>query len=298
MAHTHGTTRRDASPEEARSRIRKAIQDFVRESPENRLVLIDDAPIYDEPLVAFVDGADPLFARYKQIIGDFHQTPSEALAAAHATAGGSPVTVISWILPFNRNIKNSNRRRELTPSLRWSHSRTYGEQFHDLLRGHVVSILEDMGGVAVAPMSAPTFRWVDLDDGPSSTWSERHAAYAAGLGTFSLSDGFITPVGIAMRCGSVVTNLPLAPSAMARPDHMANCLFYVDGSCKVCIDRCPAGAITTGGHDKNKCQLYQREELSALKERYGAATAGCGLCQTGVPCESRIPVASLPTVTS
>jgi len=34
-------------------------------------------------------------------------------------------------------------------------------------------------------------------------------AYAAGHGTFSLSDGFITERGIAHRCGSVVTDLPL-----------------------------------------------------------------------------------------
>jgi len=38
--------------------------------------------------------------------------------------------------------------------------------------------------------------------GPASSWSERHAAYAAGLGTFSLNDALITPKGIAHRLGS------------------------------------------------------------------------------------------------
>ena len=39
--------------------------------------------------------------------------------------------------------------------------------------------------------------------GMASCWSERHAAFVSGLGTFGLCDGLITPVGKAMRCGSV-----------------------------------------------------------------------------------------------
>jgi len=53
---------------------------------------------------------------------------------------------------------------------------------------------------------------VNLSDGLASNWSQRHIAYAAGLGTFSLSDGFITPKGIAMRCGSVVCDAALSPT--------------------------------------------------------------------------------------
>ena len=52
---------------------------------------------------------------------------------------------------------------------------------------------------------------------------------------------------------------------------------------------CPAGAITTRGHDKIKCMIYQFRDLEALKRRYEAEIVGCGLCQTGVPCESKIP---------
>jgi epoxyqueuosine reductase QueG len=40
----------------------------------------------------------------------------------------------------------------------------------------------------------------------SSNWSERHAAYTAGLGTFGLCDGLITPLGKAMRVGEGVRN--------------------------------------------------------------------------------------------
>jgi epoxyqueuosine reductase QueG len=48
--------------------------------------------------------------------------------------------------------------------------------------------------------------------GYASSWSERHAAHAAGLGTFGLCDGLITPKGKAMRAGSVVAKIQVEPS--------------------------------------------------------------------------------------
>ena len=92
--------------------------------------------------------------------------------------------------------------------------------------------------------------------GLASTWSERHAAYAAGLGTFGLCDGLITPLGKAVRCGSVIARIPIQPSSRPYQDHHAYCLFYSKGICGKCIDRCPVGAITKDGHDKSKCQHY------------------------------------------
>jgi epoxyqueuosine reductase len=41
----------------------------------------------------------------------------------------------------------------------------------------------------------------------ASSWSERHAAYAAGLGTFGLCDGLITARGKAVRFGSIISKL-------------------------------------------------------------------------------------------
>jgi epoxyqueuosine reductase QueG len=73
-------------------------------------------------------------------------------------------------------------------------------------------------------------------------------------------------------------------------------LFYSQGSCKKCAERCPAQAITEKGHDKVKCGAYLQEMREIAKrmgktEGYiGKAYLGCGFCQTGVPCEDRIPV--------
>ncbi len=155
----------------------------------------------------------------------------------------------------------------------------------------MAEVITAQGYLAVAPILQPYFKTYSNDKGPYSNWSERHIAYAAGLGTFSLSDGFITERGIAHRCGSVVTDLVLPASPRAAEGPYSNCLFYVDGSCHACIARCPAEAITEQGHDKIKCRAYLREIGYSTKEEYDIETSvwGCGLCQTKVPCEYRIP---------
>lgn len=58
------------------------------------------------------------------------------------------------------------------------------------------------------------------------TLSERHAAHAAGLGTFGLCDGLITPLGKAMRTGSVVVRAALPAKRSLYQDHRAYCLYY------------------------------------------------------------------------
>jgi epoxyqueuosine reductase QueG len=154
----------------------------------------------------------------------------------------------------------------------------------------VVRLLAEMGYLAVAPAIQPFFKVSANEKGDLSNWSERHIAYAARHGTFSLSDGFITERGIAHRCGSVVTDLELRVSPRTAESPYSNCLFYTDGSCKACIARCPAEAITEAGHDKVKCHNYVFEDLEYLLKEYEVGVVGCGLCQVKVPCEARIPV--------
>jgi epoxyqueuosine reductase QueG len=158
----------------------------------------------------------------------------------------------------------------------------------------VVRYLTDMGYQATAPAEQTYFKYRDYSAriGFYSNWSERHIAYAAGLGTFGLSDGFITEKGISHRCGSVVTNLLLPASPRTAKNMYANCLFYRDGSCRACIKRCPAKAISHKGHDKQKCFQHMQIDLAFLKDKYQLSGTGCALCQTKVPCECGNPVKS------
>ena len=277
--------------------LQHRMETFVRDSSTTRLQRIDGRPIFGAPLLGVADGDEPLFEQYKRIIGPFHLIPREALrySSESAPAGVSPsldrVRVLCWVLPITEQTRLSNRREDKVPSRRWAHTRWFGEQFNDELRRYVVGMLQDMGFLAIAPVVSPLFRMISegLSRPPASTWSERHILFAAGLGTFGLSDGFITPRGMAMRCGSVVSNAPLPVTPRRYASHTENCLHYRSGACDKCVERCPAGAITQDGHDKERCRAYSYGELLTLKEQYGVGVTGCGLCQTGVPCEAGIP---------
>jgi epoxyqueuosine reductase len=277
--------------------IEHEIKAFVLSSPLNRMPATRELRIFDEPLVRFADGNDPLYTEYKTLIDPAHLTPFEALAKSLEGGPGmvpSQLSVVSWVLPIAEETRVSNRGETKMPSRRWSHTRYYGEEFNNEVRKHVVEVFTELGALAVAPMLQPYFRTSSSEKvGLFSNWSERHTAYAAGHGTFSLSDGFITERGIAHRCGSVVTDLPLPASGRTCTDHYSNCLFYIDGSCTACIERCPAGAISEQGHDKLKCMVYlrgigYRRESGGYDD--GVSVFGCGLCQTSVPCEYGIPV--------
>ena len=272
--------------------IEKEIKSFVLNSPLNRMPDDKDQPIFDEPLVKFADGNDKLFEQYKSIISPTHLTPREALIAIfHKNPDyiGKSISVISWILPITLKTRESNREQKLIPSKLWANTRFYGEKFNDALRDYVASNLKVRGFIAVAPAKLPPSRTPAKDKIPYSDWSERHIAYVAGHGTFSLSDGFITEKGIAHRCGSVVTDLELPASDRTAASPYSNCLYYVNKSCKACITRCPGNAITENGHDKVKCLDYTHT-FDQLRKDWQMVSIGCGLCQTKVPCESKNPI--------
>ena len=284
------------SPEEA---ITALITDFVNTSPLNLAPSTREWRIFGEPLVRFAAGDDPLFTQYKEIIDEQHMTPQEAVAQSwqvgqSGAAVPEKLSIISYILPVAAPVRIANRGEKEVPARLWSHQRYYGELFNNAVRQHISETLSGAGYLAVAPMIQPYFRSLFNEKiGLFSVWSERHVAFAAGQGSFGLSDGFITPKGIAHRCGSVITDLPLTASGRDSDDHHANCVYYADGTCKACAVRCPAGAITEAGHDKSVCMDYFRVlGYVPITQQYDDDTSvyGCGLCQTRVPCEYRIPM--------
>ncbi len=287
----------EQSSQELSQLIEKKIVEFVTTSPHNRLSFMNDHVIFGSPLVRFAQGDDPIFVEFKGIISPDHLTPREALAQTYRKIPRelpSRLSVISWILPISEEARKSNRLETRVPSRLWSHTRWYGEKLNDRLREYVVDLLIKMGRMATAPMLQSYFKINTNEKGAYSNWSERHIAYAAGQGTFSISDGFITEAGIAHRCGSVVTDLALPASPRTAKSPFSNCLFYLGVKCQVCAGRCPVGAITEKGHDKNKCQKYMHDngyDPAHIQNKYdnSKSTIGCGFCQTQVPCEFENP---------
>jgi epoxyqueuosine reductase len=270
-------------------RLAEEIVRFVTESSSNRLP-DSSGPYFEAPLTGFASAIDPLFSSYKQIIGDFHLTPDELFAGEFGDQLLSG-TVICWILPIAEAVRRSNRYENESPSMAWSQTRNFGEMVNGDLRRHLVGWLRAQGHRALAPQLSGLWQeFPETPKGRASSWSERHAAFAAGLGTFSLNDALITSKGIAHRCGSVITDLVIKPSERIDKGYAWNCLYHREGSCGACIGRCPVGAISFSGHDKKRCCEYVYTTLpAAVAKKYGVKATGCGLCQTRVPCESSIP---------
>lgn len=274
--------------------VETIIRDFITTSPENTLQNKENERAWEDPLVGFSSGDDPLYSELKEMIGDFYWTPLEIFKLTFPGLGlaSDQLTVISWILPQTNITKADNRKQTVYPSERWVRARIYGEQVNEKLRGHVAETLKQSGFKAVAPMLHPHWKRETSERfGHASTWSERHAAYASGLGTFGLCDGLITPKGKAMRCGSVVAHIDISPTPRPYTSYQEYCPFFTQGICGKCIERCPAGAISRAGHDKTKCSDYLRGPVTDFaKSHYTIEEPrGCGLCQTKVPCESKIP---------
>jgi len=276
------------------ARIERLIGEYVSNSPDNSLKNDANDKAWNEALVGYARGDDPLFLLYKSDIGAFFWTPAEILSLAFPGQNtiAEELTVISWVLPQTEATKADNRHRQDLPAERWLRSRNYGEEFNMKLARHLVASLGEIGIDSVAPVQSPHWSWQTSERyGFASNWSERHAAHTAGLGTFSLCDGLITAKGQAMRCGSVVARVALPPTPRPYNDYHAYCLFYSQGKCKKCISRCPAGAISEAGHDKDRCRKFLFEIVTAYtKSSFGFESYSCGLCQTQVPCESGIPV--------
>ena len=274
--------------------ITDIITQFVASSPENNLGTPTGEKAFDPPLVGFSTGSDPLYDEYVRHIGDFYLRPIDIFRRVFPTrtpVSPDALTVISWVLPSTSPVRHGQAVETKRPSGRWVYLRHHGEHFNEALRRHLVAKLSEAGIQALAPVLAPF--WSKSSQGPyapCSNWSERHAAYAAGLGTFGLCDGLITPVGKAMRTGSVVARVPIAPRPRPYTHRHAYCLFYSHGTCGRCMARCPVKAISEAGHDKARCMQYTNVTMNAfIRKTYGISTFACGLCQAGVPCTDHIP---------
>jgi epoxyqueuosine reductase QueG len=256
-------------------------EEFTRESPLNYIASgIALAPecsglrIFDTPIFAFGDAGDEIYLRYMspEIIGDHFIPPSGWLPGAK--------TVISFFLPYEEKIRAANAKDPCRPADEWLHGRYEGQALVAALSEYVGSLLEDAGCACVVPALDPGYGSGGEYGRFSSNWSERHAAYACGLGTFGLSKGVITAKGTCGRFGSVITERGFPYDK--RP---YNGVYEYCNMCGECAARCPAGAISLeSGKNHVLCSDFLDKTREAYKPRYG-----CGKCQVGVPCESHIP---------
>ncbi|MFX1499564.1 MAG: 4Fe-4S binding protein [Promethearchaeota archaeon] len=269
----------------------RKINNFLENDERNKLSGIDGSYIFKpDVLVGVADGNDPIYTRYKKIIGEFHLTPSEAYEwyckKNNIEFNNRNLSVIAYILPINQDTKIENYNHSKTmPSERWAHTRKFGEQANESIQKYLVGELKKLEINAFAPILDKRLFNVNREIW-ASNWSHRHNCFAAGLGSFGLSDGFINPRGKAMRCGSFIVDLKLPTDSLSRPSDP----YEFCTNCGECISRCPVKAISfENRHNKIICAQHVGSTVPFIKKNYGIDIYGCGLCQVGVACSNGIP---------
>jgi hypothetical protein len=259
------------------------------------------------PLFGVALGSDPIFRKFKKIIGPEHLTPEELWSDNSLPVLdnlGNCIRVLSIVFPYTSFIRSKYSNGDEFPSEIYSLSRHIANYFISDVLSQVVDYIKDHGFYAAAAIKSPSYKeYVSNADMLYATWSERHVAFAAGLGKFGLHAALITEAGCNVRLGSIITNAPLQVTHRINDKPYGNCLFYKNSTCKICIFHCPINAISENGHDKTVCFQHRNKVRAEMRKRFDGIVddsikqlcsknnlrAGCALCQFGTPCMDKNP---------
>lgn len=233
------------------------------------------------PLVGFAGASHPYILALNEIISPSHIMPAEVL--------GDALTIIAYYVPFTRELAKTNVRFGRLASPEWALAYEQTNAMFGFLNTHLIKYLENIGYKAAVSKEASTFHREKL----ISNWSQRHFAYAAGLGTFGLNNMLITKSGCCGRYSTLVTNLDVEPDSPL-PEEL--CLFKQNGSCGICVKNCPMEALNVSGYERQKCYSLLRENAKIYTE-FGSSYVNetgenansegsevCGKCITASPC--------------
>jgi len=219
---------------------------------------------YREPLVGYASADDPIFNEMKEIIGPHHLHPKEIFPEAKS--------VVSFFLPFEKELVELNWKSS-GPVKEWIQAKSETDSLIGEINEKLTVELAKDGVKAVVPGIVFDYK----SRGFEVVWSHKSAAYAAGLGTFGVHHMLITESGCAGRFGTLLISAEIPPTPRSTEEF---CRYKKGEKCLVCVDRCPAGALSVRGFDKEKCFRLLQENAKAFPELQQMA---CGKCATG-PC--------------
>lgn len=245
--------------------IIRFIQSYVEQYPG-----INQVPaLWRTPLVGFADASDPYILNLPILIVKEHKLPQDFME--------SPQVVISYFLPFQPELAKTNVGIEdHSASPAWAEAYGITNTMIERLNRELADEILSMGYRAAVPEKVGKLPGLLV-----SNWSQRHLAYAAGLGTFGINNMLITERGCCGRYGSIVADIPVEKTGAIKQE---NCLFKRNGSCKKCIKNCFAGALSEEGFDRKKCST------ACLKNREKYGVNVCGKCDVDIPCAFISPV--------
>ena len=249
---------------QGKEQILEHIHAFVREYQKERELTAR----WKQPLMGFADVNSPYIRSLKELISPTHYLPEEFLPDCK--------TILCYFFPFTEEIARSNEEGE-EPSAVWVRAYQETNQMFAELNQSLAELFASWGYRAVSP---DPVGMID-EDHIYSNWFQRHIAYAAGLGTFGMNNMLITEAGTCGRFYSLITDYPADTDG---PVPEERCLYKRNGSCGLCVRRCPVHALTLeSGFDRVACQRH----LVEFEKRLGADV--CGKCTLQLPCTYRIP---------
>ena len=224
--------------------------------------------IWREPVVRFADAKGSYIRALKEIVSPAHLMPEDFME--------NPNIVISYFIPFTEELAAVNMNVEGNMAAQeWADAYHLTNTLISDISQYVADFLTEMGYRAVPPTDVVFDREEIL-----SNWSQRHIAYAAGLGTFGINNMLISEKGCCGRYGSVIADIPVEPNL---PLNEERCLYKKSGSCKKCVQNCFFGALTAERFDRKKCY-----EICMINDAKTGADV-CGKCDIDIPCAFKRP---------
>lgn len=255
--------------------IKEQIEQFIRDYEKHTVTK------WGNPLVGFADAG--CIANLKSLVSPEHGRPEDVIR--------NPTIVTAYFIPFLKEMAQTNAEKGLA-SAQWAQAYEETNAMFGKLNRFLIHLLKNKGYEAAVSQEAGSFDHEKL----ISNWSQRHIAYLAGLGSFGLNNMLITERGCCGRINTVITNLDEGPDQPVKEEF---CIYKRTGKCGLCADRCPSGALTRQGYDRNKCYQVCLENAK-IHNQYGnsyAAECGgaiadtgsevCGKCVAGMPCAFR-----------
>ncbi|MGD6896815.1 tRNA epoxyqueuosine(34) reductase QueG [Bacillus infantis] len=182
-----------------------------------------------------------------------------------------PMSIISIALAYpskmkTRVVSKRGERRGIFCRASW------GTDYHTVLRDRLGKL------EAYIRERLPEARLKSMVD--TGELVDRAVAERAGIGWSGKNCSIITPeFGSYVYLGEMITNLPLEPDEPIDD----GC-----GSCNLCVDVCPTGALVGGGQlDSKRCIAFLTQTKGFLEEEFrvkiGNRLYGCDTCQTVCP---------------
>ncbi len=245
------------------------LEPFIAAFVQREVDRADTETRYRPPLVGFADAADPRFLQLREVAEPTHLLPGDLLPAARS--------VVSFFLPFAEEIVKANRAQPREVACQWALAYVETNALINRIAQRLITSLAERGVQAAAEPATHNWDPVTL----ISRWSHKSVAAIAGLGSFGLHHMLITDAGCAGRFGSLVLDAALEPTSAPGTAVRERCRYLRDGSCMICVQRCPVGALTEKGLDKRRCYEWLLQVADRFRQ-LGLADV-CGKCATG-PC--------------